>query len=624
MNIEVQCCGLVLLVLLFSFYMRQRTVGLYTEKIFFRTWCVTFLCVALDIFSIIAITYSDDFPPWFLNFVCKSYPVSLVCVSFSGFAYVLTDLYKIQDYIKVIHRLLVFPAVAAVVIYALPIGYFQDGLTIYTHGPSIIATYAAAIAMLCLTIGCIIRFRRRMNPRRKIAALIWMSIWLIAAVIQFLNNELLLVGFASSLGVAALFVMLENPESNMDRSFGCFNSHALQAFLKQCFEQHEKYSMLVVRAMHSGVNPSKVLDTDWILHDIAKYFYNDSSVRVFKNVGQELVVLFPDEPSMESAVDLLQQRLFPNGENTSDIALVLLADGTAVQNPEELFQYILQRNVNWLDTNVCRITPDMIVNYRYSEKMRLKIISALNENRVEIFLQPIYSLRSNKFTSAEVLVRIREQDGSIILPNEFIPIAEEAGLIKTLGERIFDIACKFLNKQVGEKLPLDYLEINLSVIQCEQSDLSKRFIDIIEKYRLPPSMINLEITETASIRTKQRLIENMSQLINYGSHFSLDDFGSGQSNLNYIVNMPVAIVKLDMNMTKSYFTEPKAKYVVRAAVRMIHEIGLSVVAEGVETESELQGMRELGVDYIQGYYFSKPLPVDDFVKFIRAHELPNT
>ena len=503
------------------------------------------------------------FPHWLLNFVCKSYPVSLVYVSFAGLTYVLTDLYKIQDYRKIVHRLLVFPVLAAVIIYALPIHYFQNGNVIYTYGPSIVATY-----------------------------------------------------------VSALFVMLGNPESNMDRSFGCFNSHVLQAFLKQCVEQHEKYSMLVVRVMHSGVNSAKVLDTDWILHDISKYSYDDPSVRVFKNVGQELVILFPDEAAMEHAVELLGQRLFPNGENAADIVLVLLADGTAVQNPEELFQYILQRNVRWLDANICRITPDMIVSYRYSEKMRLKIIAALNENRVEIFLQPIYSLRSYKFTSAEALVRIRELDGSVILQNEFIPIAEEARLIKTLGERIFDMACKFLNRQVKENLPLDYLEINLSVVQCEQNDLSKRFIDIIEKYRLPPSMINLEITETASIRTKQRLLENMVQLISYGSSFSLDDFGSGQSNLNYIVSMPVAIVKLDMNMTKSYFTEPKAKYVARAAVGMIHEIGLSVVAEGVETENELQGMRELGVDYIQGYYFSTPLPVEEFVKFIRAHALP--
>lgn len=622
MNIEVQCCGLVLLVLLLFFYMRQRTVGLYTEKIFSRIWLVTFISVALDIFSVIMITNRNFFPHWLLNLVCKSYPVSLVCVSFAGLTYVLTDLYKIQDYRKIVHRLLAFPVLAAVIIFALPIHYFQNGNVIYTYGPSIVATYVAAVALMNLTVGCIIRFRRRGNPRRKLAVLIWMGIWLVAAVVQFFDNELLLVGFASSLGVAALFVMLENPESNMDRSFGCFNSHALQAFLKQCFEQHEKYSMLVVRAMHSGVNPAKVLDTEWILHDISKYSYDDPSVRVFKNVGQELVILFPDEAAMEHAVELLRQRLFPNGENVADIVLVLLADGMAVQNPEELFQYILQRNVSWLEANICRITPDMIVSYHYSEKMRLKIIAALNENRVEIFLQPIYSLRNNKFTSAEALVRIRELDGSVILPNEFIPIAEEARLIKTLGERIFDMSCKFLNKQVKENLPLDYLEINLSVVQCEQNDLSKRFIDIIEKYRLPPSMINLEITETASIRTKQRLLENMAQLISYGSSFSLDDFGSGQSNLNYIVSMPVAIVKLDMNMTKSYFTEPKAKYVVRAAVRMIHEIGLSVVAEGVETENELQGMRELGVDYIQGYYFSMPLPMEEFVKFIRAHALP--
>ena len=154
------------------------------------------------------------------------------------------------------------------------------------------------------------------------------------------------------------------------------------------------------------------------------------------------------------------------------------------------------------------------------------------------------------------------------------------------------------------------------MLQCEKKELAQIYKKIMDKYKLPPSYINLEITETASIQTKRTLLENMRVLIGQGVTFSLDDFGSGQANLNYIIDMPVEIVKLDLNMTRAYFQNDKAKLVVQATVDMVHEMGLRIVAEGVETEEQLNEMQRIGVDYIQGYYFSKPLPREEFLKFI--------
>ena len=111
-------------------------------------------------------------------------------------------------------------------------------------------------------------------------------------------------------------------------------------------------------------------------------------------------------------------------------------------------------------------------------------------------------------------------------------------------------------------------------------------------------------------------MENMNKLIDYGVTFSLDDFGNGQSNLNYIVDMPVQIVKFDRDMIQSYFKNEKAKLVLNATMRMVHDMGLKVVSEGVETKEQLDMLVELGIDYIQGYYFSKPLPADEFMAFM--------
>lgn len=160
-------------------------------------------------------------------------------------------------------------------------------------------------------------------------------------------------------------------------------------------------------------------------------------------------------------------------------------------------------------------------------------------------------------------------------------------------------------------------EVNLSIVQCEDEALAQKYIGILQKYDLPPRRINLEITESAAIAEKKVLLDNMHKLIDYGVAFSLDDFGNGQFNLNYIVEMPVEIVKFDHDMTQAYFETEKAKFALEAAVRMIHNMRLKIVSEGVETEEQLKVLTDLGIDYIQGYYFSKPIEAKAFIEFVR-------
>ena len=153
-------------------------------------------------------------------------------------------------------------------------------------------------------------------------------------------------------------------------------------------------------------------------------------------------------------------------------------------------------------------------------------------------------------------------------------------------------------------------------MQGAYEHLAESYMYIMKKYQIPPEWINLEITESASIETKKVLLDNMKALIDYGVKFSLDDFGTGQSNLNYIVEMPVDIVKFDRSMTASYFENGKAKYVMDAAMRMIHGMELKIVSEGIETEEQFETMKQLGISYIQGYYFSRPLSELEFISFM--------
>lgn len=244
-------------------------------------------------------------------------------------------------------------------------------------------------------------------------------------------------------------------------------------------------------------------------------------------------------------------------------------------------------------------------------------MDAITNDRVEVWFQPIFSTEDHRFTSAEALVRIRRENGELVPPGLFIEIAEHNGMILQLGEIVFRKVCRFISDTQIQRYGVKYIEVNLSVVQCAYNELAKDYIRIMEENVVAPELINLEITESASMNARKTLLDNMKRLMDYGVTFSLDDFGTGQSNLNYIIDMPVEIVKFDKGMTNAYFENGKAKYIMDAAMNMIRGLDLKIVSEGVETAEQFYTMENLGINYIQGYYFSKPLPADEFLEFIK-------
>ena len=203
-------------------------------------------------------------------------------------------------------------------------------------------------------------------------------------------------------------------------------------------------------------------------------------------------------------------------------------------------------------------------------------------------------------------------------------MAEKTGLVEQIGVRILEKVCEMLSEHPITESGVEYIEVNLSVAQCENKWLADDLSGIIEKYDVSPQLLNLEITETSTIRYRDTVIRNMEKLKQIGFTFSLDDFGTGESNLNYIVDMPVDIIKFDRTMTQDYFKNDKTKLVMNSVVDMIRNMDLRIVAEGIEDKDQLGAMQKIGVDYIQGYYFSKPIPLHEFLPFIHKRNAGKT
>lgn len=629
MNIQVQCCGLAILFLLWIFYLGQKPLGLYSVKMFLITMGMTTFCVSMDILSIIAIHHMEQIPRIFLALICKTYIVSLIWVGYFGLLYSGTELARTRyERVKQNRAYTVVVIAGTVLIYVLPIRYYLEGRVVYTYGPSCMATYAFALMFVLLTLFKMFIKGKEMNAKRRKTVIIWMVIWMAAALIQFLDARMLLVGFASVLGMVILFFELENPEANIDRETGAFNAHALGEYVKQFYEEQKSFSsiMLVLSDTNRPNDEGDGIRQDIALQEIARYLKKTKEISVFKTMERELVLIMDDEERLQKVFLTLQER-FQHPWHSRRLAkpmmlnpyYVLLMDSAIFRSTEEIFQMLRYLRVEERspEKHIILLDDKRVAQFREKEETEELILSAIEEDRIEVFYQPIYSTKEERFVSAEALVRIREKDGSIVPPIKFVPIAEKTGLISSIGQIVFQKTCSFIGEnQLKERYGIHYVEVNLSVKQCEKNDLADTFIGIMNEYGVEPSSINLEITESAPIQTRKIFQKNIQTLLEHGVKFSLDDFGSGESNLNYIVEMPVSIVKFDRGMSQAYFADKKAKFVMEAAMHMIHDLKLKIVSEGVETKEQMEIISGLGIDYIQGYYFSRPLPGDEFLQYI--------
>ena len=560
----------------------------------------------------------------------KIYTMLLVCMSFMAYYYVLVGVTKRNVSEKPVWFFRVCYFIADVTIALLPIKVIDDGVSQYGTGPGIMATYAWALFFILAALVIVIIDWNNINPKRRNAVVTWMIIWSIAASIQFFNPSILLVGMACALGMMLLFADIENPETALDRGTDFFNYHALTEYVDYKILNEEQLSIIVLSLEPEYLQHISSLQVDEFMPQIINYLKSFSKdVVVFKGVQREFVLVLEKKDGITDLFHEIAAR-FEHGFEQKEIGTTVKVDPLMIVMPSvkgvldgaeliDTIEYFKNNYHDFARGEVLILNDELLNRKKEADYIENLILEAIHNDQVEVFYQPIYSVKDKKFVSAEALVRIIKSDGSLIPPGVFIPVAEVTGSMEKLGEIIFEKVCRFVEDKKPEQYGLEFIEINLSVAQAENSTLADTYKNIIRRYKVDPSFINLEITETSHISNKHNLMKNMDALIESGMHFSIDDFGSGQSNLNYMIDLPVRIIKLDMALVKNYFVNEKAQFVIKSTVKMAHDIGLSVVAEGVETIEELAAMEALGIDLIQGYFFSKPIPANDFVKFIDVH-----
>ena len=257
---------------------------------------------------------------------------------------------------------------------------------------------------------------------------------------------------------------------------------------------------------------------------------------------------------------------------------------------------------------------NMAYDYGQRSYALIHLDDAIKNNEIKVYYQPIYDASTHRIVSAEALVRWVSPEKGVILPGKFIPALEESGHISKLDTYIHRSVSSFLEKRYKNNEPVVRVAINLSRMDLMDEDIMHVIVNDINNSELPNNMISYEVTESAYASVPEMGIDFLIKLHDNGVMLLVDDFGSGVSSFSTIRDYDFDIIKLDMGFIQKIGSNKKNDNIVISLIELAHRLEMRVVAEGVETEEQAEFLRANGCDYIQGYYFSKPLPEDEFVK----------
>ncbi len=263
-------------------------------------------------------------------------------------------------------------------------------------------------------------------------------------------------------------------------------------------------------------------------------------------------------------------------------------------------------------------SPEMMAAAQGGIALEAELRRALLNQEFELFYQPQIDLRSSRIIGAEALIRWRHPTKGLVRPLDFLPFAEEMGLIIPINEWVMREACREARTWQEMDLPRLRIAVNLSPVQFRNHDMSALVTDILERSKLDPSLLELELTESILMSDSEAVTRELRELRRLGVSVSIDDFGTGYSSLAYVKKFPVDRIKIDQSFVRNIATDPNDAAIVRAIINLGHSLGIDVIAEGVDSVEQVDMLRTEGCEEAQGYLFSKPIPAEDFVALVRA------
>ena len=506
--------------------------------------------------------------------------------------------------------------------------FYFDVSAGYVEGPWYRLMYYSALFHLAVILILVISWRKEFGSQKTKVILDILILCGCGVVIQLLHYPLLMTGFGMSLGILALFLTINNPNANRDSLTGVYNHLYLTRRSDEPIAAGKSFHIITIY-LYQLKHINKVAGVeggDYILQLTAKKLEELCGSRVFRITGKRFLVLTMSLQEYEYYITQIKKMFETDMQLDADSSKpatpVILsgivhgqklgASGLMLEYAEYLESLSMQNGM----IEVIQDDQQTMDGFLYNKKVEQYLRTAIAQDLFEVYYQPVYSTEKNDFVTLEALSRLHHPELGWIAPDVFIQIAEKNHMIEQITDLQFKRVCMFINEHRDLMKKLFNIKVNLSSLDLMRSDCSSHFIRMMDDMDIHHDWIQFEITETVATEYNAGLGMVVDGFMAAGVRLCLDDFGSGYANLNTVMRLPFSAIKIDRTLLFDICNDKKRAMFYQSIIETFHRMGYSIVSEGVETEEEMSLLSSWGVDMIQGYYFSRPLPVEELLKLL--------
>lgn len=489
----------------------------------------------------------------------------------------------------------------------------------------IAVTVFVYLQLYCVVIAHLLLYFKKLNRTEAVSLIVGILLITGTVILNQINNEFAKSGvyLLSCITILIYYISLQNPTNYRDSVTHLLNYDSFMQYVTEKMDTDVPFYVLSLNIKHfKGLNNLYGADVcNQYLVNVAKILTSMTKHgEIFRLYGAHFAIVHPKEIKVQRIKTMLEHVFdeaidINNFSIKTEVKLGIACYPRDAKDPQTLYG-ILEFTAN---SSKNALTSDITSKLSRHVLVENALRRCIANQEITVVYQPIYDTGKRIFNSAEALARIDDPILGRISPGEFIPIAESNGLIVQLGLQIIKKVCDFIRDNNISQYQIDYIEVNVSPLQCAQADFAESVIEIVKESGIPVNMLNIEITETATNNSADVMKENLDNLSSAGFVFSLDDYGTCSSNIENMLTFPFKYIKIDRCLIQAYAN--KESQILPFLIVMLKNDGYLIIAEGAEDASQARMLMQLGVDYVQGFCYSKPLDVEDYLKFIKKFNM---
>lgn len=510
--------------------------------------------------------------------------------------------------------------------------FYVDSAGIYHRGLGQIFVYIVAGYYIIISCAIVLKNMKLLGVAQRISVLLYSSECIILNIVQIIFSQYLLQEIGIAFAMFFIYISMQNPLEYMDVQIGIYNRNLFKKNINNRIHKKEDFGIICLQIdglsyinEKFGLNNGNIL-----LKQVASYLGKfTKNNEVYRISNRQLAIVYLKKPDFNILCNEIMSRFEkPFSFSNRNVNVNLWAYLCCIQSSKDIvsandafdiIDYSLNEARQTKKNSIVFASTDILEKRRREQEITLAISNAITNSSFQVYYQPIYSLTEKRYTKMEALVRLIDEHIGFIPPDEFIPIAEKNGDILAVGEIVLEKVCSFIEQYHPEDFGINVIHVNLSVVQCMQENINIRLLKIIDKYRIPHGLIDFEITESTADNISENLDKLMNEFEKKGIHFSLDDFGTGYSNQSNLMKHPYKIVKIDKSLLWACDNNPKALISLKHTIAMIKDLDMKVLTEGVENKEQVELLSKIGCEFLQGYYYSRPLPISELMDVIKKN-----